>query len=83
MLPLSTFSRPAIAFNSSFCPHPDIPAIPSTSPLFTSKDTSFNLVTPSSSRTVRFLTSILLLEFLGSGLSILSVTACRQYTRPV
>ena len=47
-LPDESFVRPAMASNNSFCPLPEIPATPSTSPPNASKDTFSRTCSPSS-----------------------------------
>ncbi len=76
MEPLSVTCKPAIASRSSFCPQPEIPAIPRISPLFAVKETFCNFKIPSSLRTVNPSTAIRGLGFTGSGRSIFRVTAC-------
>ena len=45
MEPLSTFCSPAIASRSSFCPLPEMPAIPRISPVLTVRSTSSSVLT--------------------------------------
>ena len=72
--PLSTSCNPAIASRSSFCPLPEIPAIPRISPVLTERSTSSSVFT--SSLSLQFSPSITrrFFTFSGFGRSIFRST---------
>ena len=71
MVPVSTFCKPAIPSNNSFCPLPAIPAIPNISPPLIVNEMLFIAFLPSLFNIVKFSITNLGLGFTGSFLLVL------------